>query len=192
MALIASASDSTWTCTDNLNGGTRNCCPTTGLCQDSSCTVFGFKNSAKTNCHTSGSNPNCPQSFCNWKVATCPSVDSTHCYGTVACKDGSTTCTGYGQLCLEDGSSDNFKICGDDSTSTPAGCSSAGSTQCQALDTQLSAYNTAWLEMDGNAIPPLLQQYGCARDSSCGSALVCTKSVPSAVLSSLGALNCGV
>lgn len=44
-----------------------------------------------------------------WRVPLCPV--SGHCYGTVACLDGSSTCTGYGQLCLEDGVTDNFKIC---------------------------------------------------------------------------------
>lgn len=100
-------------CTAVLNGDTRQCCPTTGECQDSSCVVFGFPNSARANCHTSGANPNCRGLYCAWQNTSCPLVDGRHCYGTVACSDGSSSCSQFGSLCLQDGSSANFKICGD-------------------------------------------------------------------------------
>lgn len=114
-------------CTATLNGGTRDCCPATGLCKDSSCVVFGFKNSAKANCAVNGGK--CPNVYCNWQFPDCPKTsDGNHCYGTVACKSG-VTCTssdGVGQLCLEDGNSDNFKICGSVSCNQNSDCAPNG------------------------------------------------------------------
>lgn len=88
-----------------------NCNPSTGSCKDSSCTVFGFPNSARANCHTSGSNPNCPESYCNWVVPSCFQNANLHCYGYVACAPGTRNCYGEGELCLQDGNSFNFKVC---------------------------------------------------------------------------------
>jgi len=213
-----SGSVSTGDCTDFLNGGTRNCCPTTGVCQDSSCVVFGFKNSAKSNCHTSGSNPNCPDSYCNWKVANCALTDSTHCYGTVACDNGGVTCYGYGSLCLADGSSDNFKICGDackndndcpngsgcDKTVDPAVCTSTTPTtvtscqgcpavtaECTALQAQYPNQLTADVpNCNLNNLLSATAAYGCAQENKNCNTLVCMKNIPASVLTTLQAVQC--
>jgi len=93
-----------------------NCDPSTGVCQDSSCVVFGFPNSAKANCANGG----CDPAYCSY-FAGCSITETTgvqHCFGITRCSDGSTTCAGagngygYGNLCLQDGTSGNFKICG--------------------------------------------------------------------------------
>lgn len=140
-------------CTDNLNGGVRQCCPTTGECQSSSCTVFGFSNSAKSNCRT-GSNSNCPYSYCNLKVSNC----TQKCYGTVACQGGGDSCYGYGSLCLQNGASGNYKICSDSALSGgESGCcckcggSLYGNTACTG--TPLAGFDGS--SMDITSCAPL-------------------------------------
>jgi hypothetical protein len=95
----------------NVTSACADCNATSGECQDSSCVVFGFANSAKANCENNKCDPN----YCGY-FGGCTVTAQSQCFGTVLCSDLTTTCSSYGSLCLQDGSSGNFKICGGSST----------------------------------------------------------------------------
>lgn len=183
-------------CTDYLYwlGAQRQCCKTTGLCQDSSCTVFGYPNSARANCHTSGSNVDCPRSICQYLVPTCEPQGTQHCYGTVVCANGTKACTGYGRLCLEDGNSQNFKICGADSLSTdsPAERIPIGTGACAACEMDVpSNYQFVASAVDFPAscsieqAQRILQDYTCTRPEGICNHLQCGKTIPAGALAQL-------
>jgi len=98
------ASDQFWV---PVTSTCAHCSPITGECQDSSCVVFGFANSAKANC----AHNKCAPAYCSYYGEGC-NQNSGKCFGLTLCSDGTTTCSGYGALCLQDGGSSNFKICG--------------------------------------------------------------------------------
>jgi len=97
----------------NATATCANCANTTGQCQDSTCKVFGFEDSATTNCAID----KCAPAYCSY-FSNCSVALGQKCFGMVMCSDNSTTCGDYGFYCVQDGSSSNFKICGGNSTNS--------------------------------------------------------------------------
>lgn len=77
------------------------CCTLTGACPSSSCVANGLGSNEK-NCNVN----TCPQSFCEVPKNT----DCTgKCVGIVMC--GASGCPYENNVCLFDGTSNNFKVC---------------------------------------------------------------------------------
>jgi hypothetical protein len=155
-----------------------DCDPSTGSCQDSSCVVFGYANSAKANCANGG----CAPAYCNY-YAGCSVTSGQQCFGTVQCSDHTTTCSGFSSLCLQDGNAGNFKICGGKG---PVADSPSPEITCAASNTE---YEGQFPFFDATCTPTflqaVLQSYNCTEISlGCGN-YMCTTAMTSDVASKL-------
>lgn len=208
-------------------GSQRNCCETTGLCADSSCGVFGYSNSAKASCP--GKWGKCDDVECVYKNGCNANANNydgyctnlkNHCYGTLACKPnrqcdaanlGGHLFAMLGALCVEEGGSDNFKICGlgdpipdpdplpspspddgnfDPNAVTPQPCELCDpqyrTEACKAVEGARKGWYVADIpDCQSDLLKGIIDEYKCDQPEPGCETYVCAKNIPDTELAPL-------